>query len=153
MPMRKCTSVPRAMPKTCSSLRPGLPPNTGFDFFVIQVPNAPFGVSWYQGDVDTDSDGNAFQHFRGRFNIETFSVAPGSAPASPVFNGPCHAEPSVQPDPDVSPGSLVQFASRRPEQRLPGYGDAGQRRAQCRHSGIEHVEFPRRQGPLRHLKP
>jgi len=27
----------------------GLPPNTGFDFFVIQVPNAPFGLSWYQG--------------------------------------------------------------------------------------------------------
>ncbi|HEY6743718.1 MAG TPA: hypothetical protein VI110_15265, partial [Lapillicoccus sp.] len=27
----------------------GLPPNTEFDFFVIQVPNAPFGVSWYLG--------------------------------------------------------------------------------------------------------
>jgi hypothetical protein len=25
----------------------GLPPNTDFDFFVIQTPNAPFGVSWY----------------------------------------------------------------------------------------------------------
>ena len=29
----------------------GLPPNTDFDFFVIQVPNAPFGLSWYQGDI------------------------------------------------------------------------------------------------------
>src|SRR4051794_4954631 len=27
----------------------GLPPNTEFDLFVIQVPNAPFGTSWYQG--------------------------------------------------------------------------------------------------------
>ena len=27
-----------------------LPPNTDFDYFVIQVPEAPFGVSWYQGD-------------------------------------------------------------------------------------------------------
>src|SRR4051794_25483506 len=26
----------------------GLPPNTDFDFFVIQVPNAPFGMAWYQ---------------------------------------------------------------------------------------------------------
>src|SRR5262245_15556070 len=26
----------------------GLPPNTDFDFFVIQVPKAPFGLSWYQ---------------------------------------------------------------------------------------------------------
>src|SRR5262249_23057468 len=31
----------------------GLPPNTEFDFFVIQVPNAPFGLAWYQGDVET----------------------------------------------------------------------------------------------------
>ena len=30
-----------------SLLIDGLPPNTGFDFFVIQVPNAPFGLSWY----------------------------------------------------------------------------------------------------------
>ena len=47
----------------------GLPPNTGFDFFVIQVPNAPFGLSWYQGDVQSDADGDAVQHFRGRFSI------------------------------------------------------------------------------------
>jgi hypothetical protein len=49
----------------------GLPANTGFDFFVIQVPNAPFGLSWYQGDMQTDSGGIATQHFRGRFSIET----------------------------------------------------------------------------------
>ena len=29
----------------------GLPPNTDFDFFVIQQPTAPFGLSWYQGDI------------------------------------------------------------------------------------------------------
>ena len=32
----------------------GLPPKTNFDLFVIQVPNAPFGLSWYQGDIETD---------------------------------------------------------------------------------------------------
>ncbi len=31
----------------------GLPPNTEFDFFVIQIPNAPFGLAWYQGDIET----------------------------------------------------------------------------------------------------
>src|SRR5258707_581378 len=31
----------------------GLPANTDFDFFVIQVPKAPFGVAWYQGDIVT----------------------------------------------------------------------------------------------------
>ena len=66
----------------------GLPPNTGFDFFVIQVPKAPFGVSWYQGDIQTDKNGRGHQHFIGRFSIETFAVAPGSAPAPVVFTGP-----------------------------------------------------------------
>lgn len=66
----------------------GLPPDTDFDFFVIQVPKAPFGVSWYQGDIHTDKHGKGRQHFVGRFSIETFAVAPGSAPAPVVFNGP-----------------------------------------------------------------
>src|SRR5712691_6616541 len=28
----------------------GLAPNTGYDLFVIQLPNEPFGISWYQSD-------------------------------------------------------------------------------------------------------
>jgi hypothetical protein len=66
----------------------GLPPNADFDLFVIQVPRAPFGISWYQGDIHTDKNGRGHQHFVGRFSIETFAVAPGSAPAPVVFNGP-----------------------------------------------------------------
>jgi len=66
----------------------GLTPNTDFDFFVIQVPKAPFGVAWYQGDIETDGTGRGHQHFVGRFSIETFSVATGSAAAPVVFNGP-----------------------------------------------------------------
>ncbi len=66
----------------------GLPRNTGFDLFVIQVPNAPFGLSWYQGDLETNQRGRADGVFVGRFNIETFIVAPGSAPAPVVHNGP-----------------------------------------------------------------
>jgi len=64
----------------------GLPANTDFDLFIIQVPTAPFGVSWYQGDLETDSNGNATGHFVGRFSIETFAVAPGVAPAPNVFH-------------------------------------------------------------------
>src|SRR6266513_916378 len=30
----------------------GLPPRTEFDFFVIQIPNAPFGLSCYPGDIE-----------------------------------------------------------------------------------------------------
>ena len=66
----------------------GLPPNSDFDFFVLQVPKAPFGVAWYQGDIETDKNGRGHEQFMGRFSIETFAVAAGSAAAPVVFNGP-----------------------------------------------------------------
>ena len=59
----------------------GLPANTDFDFFVIQVPNNPFGLAWYNGDLLTNRDGNAFQHLCNRFQFGTFVIAPGVAPA------------------------------------------------------------------------
>src|SRR5215472_12393530 len=54
----------------------GLPPNTGFDLFSIEVPNAPFGLAWYIGDIVTDSQGIGVGNFVGRFNIETFVISP-----------------------------------------------------------------------------
>ena len=81
----------------------GLPANTDFDFFVIQVPKAPFGVAWYQGDIVTDKNGRAPQMFVGRFNIETFAFAQGSAPAPVLFNNgvvpDASANPSFNPIP------------------------------------------------------
>jgi hypothetical protein len=38
----------------------GLPPNRDFDFFVIQRPVAPFGLFWYQGDIETNRFGVGF---------------------------------------------------------------------------------------------
>src|SRR5690349_16846067 len=55
-----------------------LAPNGEYDFFVLQAPNAPFGVSWYQGDIETDAHGHGYQVYVGRFNIETFAIAPGA---------------------------------------------------------------------------
>src|SRR6516162_4734196 len=75
----------------------GLPPNTGFDFFVIQFPNAPFGLSWYQGDIETNGAGKGVQFFRGRFNIETFILAPGAAPAPKVFDDNATTNPPTPP--------------------------------------------------------
>jgi hypothetical protein len=72
----------------------GLPKNTEFDLFVIQFPNAPFGLSWYQGDMDSNSMGVARGEFIGRFNIETFIVAPGTVPAPVVHD--------KQPFPDAN---------------------------------------------------
>jgi len=75
----------------------GLPPETDFDFFVIQVPKAPFGVAWYQGDIHTDKNGRGHQHFIGRFSIETFSFAQGSAPAPVVFPNDASLNPPFNP--------------------------------------------------------
>jgi hypothetical protein len=75
----------------------GLPPNTGFDFFVIQVPKAPFGIAWYQGDVQTDSTGHGHSRFIGRFSIETFSFAQGSASAPVVINNGPFPDASINP--------------------------------------------------------
>ncbi len=66
----------------------GLKPKTEFDLFVIQVPDLPFGLSWYQGDLETDKYGKAEGTFIGRFNKETFTVAPNVAPAPVVHSSP-----------------------------------------------------------------
>jgi hypothetical protein len=84
----------------------GLPPNTDFDFFVIQVPNAPFGLAWYQGDIETNKDGVGYGEFIGRFSIETFIVAPGVAPAPVVFN---NAFPDASSNPPTNPVQLYHL--------------------------------------------
>jgi hypothetical protein len=78
-----------------------MPKNREFDLFVTQVPDAPFGVSWYQGDIETNDQGQGTGVFRGRFSVETFAVAPGVAVApqphgnldassNPAFAKPVH---------------------------------------------------------------
>lgn len=64
----------------------GLPPNQEFDLFVIQQPNAPFGMSWYQGDMQSNANGRAVGDFIGRFSRETFIVAPSPGTAAPVVH-------------------------------------------------------------------
>jgi hypothetical protein len=75
----------------------GLPRKTDFDFFVIQVPNAPFGISWYQGDLESNGSGHAQGTFIGRFSIETFAVAPGVASAPQVFKTDAAQNPKFDP--------------------------------------------------------
>lgn len=75
----------------------GLPANTGFDAFVIQLPSAPFGLAWYQGDLKTDNTGKGVADFIGRFSIETFIVAPGSGSAPVVHNGDANSNPATAP--------------------------------------------------------
>lgn len=55
----------------------GMPSRATFDLFVIQQPAKPFGVSWYQTDVNADKNGRGSAEVRGIFDKETFSVSPG----------------------------------------------------------------------------
>ena len=65
----------------------GMPKKADFDVFVIQSADAPFGVSWYQGDLTTDKNGKGSQSFVGRFSVETFVVAPGAVAGPRVHTG------------------------------------------------------------------
>jgi hypothetical protein len=66
----------------------GFKPNTPLVLFAIQVPNAPFGIGWYEGDVAIGASGSVTETFVSRFNIETEAMAPvGVAPAPNTHPG------------------------------------------------------------------
>jgi hypothetical protein len=134
----------------------GLPPNSDFDLFVLQTPSAPFGVSWYQGDVETWGDGTSdTHHFIGRFNVETFAVAPGVAPAPVVFDD--QPFPDADQNPAFNPIQMYHLG-------LWFNSPADAARAGCagtvtpfngeHTAGIQVLntaQFPLDQGPLRQL--
>jgi|HubBroStandDraft_6_1064221.scaffolds.fasta_scaffold879060_1 hypothetical protein len=139
----------------------GLPPNTDFDFFVIQVPKAPFGLSWYQGDIETNQRGVGHGSFIGRFSIETFIVAPGVSNKAPiVFSNPRHPEfsdtnvnPQTQPVHQYHLGlwfNSPQDAKNAggPDTETPFNGE--------HNAGVQILNtsnFPDEFGPLGHVQP
>lgn len=72
----------------------GLPPKTDFVIFNIQVPNAPFGLAWYNGDILTDATGTGVTNIVGRFNSGTFVVSLAALPSPNTIPSP----PGVVPD-------------------------------------------------------
>ena len=66
----------------------GMPKNSGFDLFVIEEPNKPFGISWYQSDINAGRDGRGSATVKGIFDRETFSVSPALSPT--VSFAPTH---------------------------------------------------------------
>src|SRR5262249_20864229 len=142
-----------------------LPPKTAFDFFVIQVPKTPFGLSWYQGDMQSDADGDAVQHFRGRFSIETFIIAPGVAPAPQVFKDPPFPDAlqnpkTVSPD-GQTPGPLKPNHLGLCYNAQADAQTAGRPNTATRFNGdhkaailvLNSSNFPDRKGPLLRLRP
>ena len=73
----RVTIIPGSQNDTMEVSIFGMPRNAEFDLFVIQQPNKPFGVSWYQTDVNADRHGVGHATVRGIFDAETFSVSTG----------------------------------------------------------------------------
>jgi hypothetical protein len=73
------------------------PKNTEFEVFVTQQANAPFGVSWYQSDFDTNGQGSGEVRARGIFSEELFAVAPGSVAAPQVDDADAETSEAFAP--------------------------------------------------------
>ena len=121
----------------------GLAPNTGYDLFVIQLPNKPFGVAWYQSDLETNASGAGSATVRGIFNVETFSVSTGGT----VTFGPTHQyhlglwfnDPTVPFNLGCEPGATSPIIT-------PFNGE--------QHAGVQVLNtsnFPDNAGPLSHV--
>ncbi|HEY2309069.1 MAG TPA: hypothetical protein VGI05_24595, partial [Streptosporangiaceae bacterium] len=87
----------------------GMPAKAGFDLFVIQQPAKPFGVSWYQTDIQANSSGTGSATVRGVFDSETFSVSPGGtatfAPTHQYHLGLWFNDPNVPFNLGCEPGA------------------------------------------------
>ena len=124
------------------SLR-GMPRRASFDLFVIQVPNKPFGVSWYQTDVNVGRHGNGTATVRGVFDSETFSVSPGGtttfSPTHQFHLGLWFNNPKVPFRLGCESGATAPIVT-------PFNGR--------QHAGIQVLntgEFPDNKGPLAHV--
>jgi hypothetical protein len=57
----------------------------------------PFGIAWYEGDIETNVQGYGKGFFVGRFNRETFAMDPDSG------NAPIHHSDGPYPDASTNP--------------------------------------------------
>lgn len=139
------TITPNSLNDVMTVNATGLAPNTGYDLFVIEIPNKPFGISWYQSDLQTDSHGNGSVSVRGIFDKETFSVSPANSPT--VSFAPTHQyhlglwfnDPNVPFKLGCEPGATSPIIT-------PFNGE--------QHAGIQVLNtanFPNNAGPLSHV--
>ena len=121
----------------------GMPANSDFDLFVIQQPNKPFGISWYQTDIHANRHGDGSVTVRGIFDVETFSVSPGGtttfAPTHQYHLGLWFNDPNLPFKLGCEPGATSPIVT-------PFNGE--------QHAGIQVLntaQFPVNAGPLSHV--
>ena len=135
----------------------GLPADVKVNLFVIQQPNPPAGMAWYQGEVQTNKHGRGSAKFAGRFNTETFIVSNAANPAPVIFNNPPFPDAAVGPITGPihtfhlgmwfdSPQDAIKAGC--PGNTTPFNG--------AHNAGVQILNtsnFPNLEGPLRSIKP
>jgi hypothetical protein len=123
----------------------GMPSHAEFDLFVIEQPNKPFGVSWYQTDVNADGHGVGHASVRGIFDRETFSVSTGGsttfAPTHQFHLGLWFNDPNVPYNLGCEPNGPGTKPIMTP---FNGEQNAGIQ-------ALNTAEFPVGAGPLSHV--
>ena len=137
------TITPGTLNDTMTVSLHGMPPNAGFDLFVIQQPTAPFGVSWYQTDIQTGSSGSGSATVRGVFDKETFSVSlGGTATFSPTHQyhlGVWFSDPRVPFNLGCEPGATSPTVTPFNGEQTAGI------------QVVNTAQFPVNAGPLSHV--
>jgi hypothetical protein len=134
-----------------------LPPNTKFDLFILQLPKEPFGIAWYEGDIETNAQGDGEGVFVGRFNRETFAMAPDSGHAPVIHrDGPYPDDPTNPTFAPIHTYHLGLFFDSPGAARRAGCPDDvtpfnGEHRAGIK--ALSTRNFPDRRGPLREVAP
>jgi hypothetical protein len=125
----------------------GLAPNAGFALFVIEIPHSPFGISWYQSDMETNANGQGSVSVRGIFDVETFSLSPANSPT--VTFAPTHqyhlglwfGDPQTPFDLGCEPGALKPVVTPFDGDQIAGP------------QVLNTSNFPDNAGPLSQVQP
>lgn len=139
----RVTVTPGSLNDTMKVTVRGLPHRSGFDLFVIQLPTKPFGVAWYQTDIQTNRFGTGTATVKGIFDRETFSVSVGGTTTFPPTHqfhlGLWFNNPRTPFRLGCEPGATTPIVT-------PFNGE--------QHAGIQVLntaQFPAARGPLSHV--
>ena len=132
-----------------------LPRNTDFDLFVIQVPNAPFGISWYQGDLESNRHGHARARSSGGSvsRPSPWRRAPRRLPGAQQPHPGRDGEPVVRPRAHLPPGPVVQLTEGRCRRGCPGATTPFNGDHTAGVQALSTRNFGDQTGPLRQLQP
>jgi hypothetical protein len=128
------------------------PKNTEFELFVTQLPNSPFGVSWYQADFETNNQGQGEVRARGIFSEELFVFAPGRVKAPQVDKFDAEKNPAFDPVHTFHLGLWFGSTQEAKDAGCPGAVTAFDGDHKAGIQAFSTRNFPDLKGPLGEIK-